>query len=464
MSERWPFEDATEPAEQSPAGVRSWADTALTRPRMAALAAVSIASCALLLWAAGPSAPSPGSVLAAMSHRTTLVAAAPQAAAPATPAPSTGTPTPTPKPQSSGATTHGASAPASTQTQPTQKTPSGATGSTGPTGTAGTTPSKIKHVFVVTLASPGYQQTWGTGSAASYLTTKLRPQGTLLSNYYAVGHGDLPNYIAMVSGQPPNPQTEQNCPTFAPFPAGVAADGAGVVAGSGCVYPVTTLTLGDQLTSSRHRWRAYAEDLSAGSPAVQACRHPGIGQPDPTLTGRPGDEYATRHNPFVYFHSLLDLGDCASNDLPLSALSGDLAAAAKTPSYSFIAPNLCNDGTDPTCANGSPGGLAAADRFLAQWVPKILASPAYHDGGLLAITFADAPAGDSAGCCGSTSGGGRVGTLIISPYAKAGATSSTPYNTYSLLRSVEDIFGVPHLADAGMSGVTSFGADVLRAG
>jgi hypothetical protein len=333
--------------------------------------------------------------------------------------------------------------------------------------------TKIKHVFIITLASPGYAQTWGSASAgphpaggAPYLTTQLRPQGTLLSDYYAIAHPDLPDYIAMVSGQPPNPDTEQGCTTFSEFPATAKLSAAGLVTGSGCVYPESALTIGDQLTSTGRQWRAYVEDLSNGSPPVQDCRHPNSNQVDPSQQAVVGDQYATRHNPFVYFHSLLDYGDCQSDDLPLTKLTTDLASASTTPSYAFIVPNLCDDGTDSPCVDGRPGGLASADAFLQQWVPLILKSPGYLDGGLLVVTFDDAPASDTSGCCAAAgtapAGGGQVGTLLISPYVKAGGTSTTPYNDYSLLRTVEDLFGLSHLADAALPSVHSFGSDVFQ--
>jgi hypothetical protein len=132
-----------------------------------------------------------------------------------------------------------------------------------------------------------------------------------------------------------------------------------------------------------------------------------------------------------------------------------------TPNYSFIAPNLCDDGSDTTCANGSPGGIGAADTWLSTWVPRIQASPAYKASGLIVITFGDAPSSDTSGCCGTTPGGGLTGTLLISPYVKKNATSTTPYNTYSLLRSIEDIFGLSHLGHAADSTVKSFGSDVF---
>src|SRR5262249_30622149 len=153
---------------------------------------------------------------------------------------------------------------------------------------------------------------------------------------------DLPNYIAMISGQPPNAQTAADCPTFAHFPVNSKVDAEGRLEAPGCPYPVSVLTLADQLTSTRRQWRRYVEDLENGPKPVQSCRPPTSDQPDETQRARPGDAYAARHNPFVYFHSLLDLGDCTSDDLPLTQLGADLASPAKTPNYAFIVPNLCH--------------------------------------------------------------------------------------------------------------------------
>ena len=479
-----------------PAG--RWADHLLTPGRLRLLAIVSLLTTGLVIWA-GSSAGGSGNIAAAMLlHRRVIVAPAPAAAAavaPVTPAPAATTPavpatTPTPAPaattpaSTSSAAVTPAAAPApstsasSTASASAPSSSSGATGATGAQGTTGATgatgttgaaavQTKIKHVFVIVLSSPGYAQTWGPGSAAPYLSTQLRPQGTLLTDFYAVAHPDLPDYIAMVSGQAPNPDTEQDCTTFSEFPAGTVANAAGEVPGAGCVYPNTVLTIGDQLSATGRTWRAYAEDLANGTPPVQACRHPNSNQPDPTQQPVAGDQYVTRHNPFVYFHSLLDLGDCASDDLALTQLPKDLASVATTANYSFIVPNLCDGGGASPCADGRAGGLATADTFLSQWVPQILKSPAYLKDGLLIITFDQGAASDTSGCCQSASagapatGGGLVGTLVLSHYAKPGASSATPYNDYSLLRTVEDLFGFQHLANAAQPGVHSFGSDVL---
>src|SRR6202042_1766173 len=112
----------------------------------------------------------------------------------------------------------------------------------------------------------------------------------------------------------------------------------GLVPGRGCVYPETALTIGDQVSSSGHVWRAYIADMGK-----QACSHPNSGADDDLAL--PGTEpgYDTGHNPFIYFHSLLDLGDCATDDVDLSHLTAALDKRSRTAAYSFIAPGKCDD-------------------------------------------------------------------------------------------------------------------------
>ncbi len=57
--------------------------------------------------------------------------------------------------------------------------------------------------------------------------------------------------------------------------------------------------------------------------------------------------------------------------------------------------------------------------------------------------------------------GGRIGAVLLSPLIRPGTVSTGPYNHYSLLRTIEDIFGLPRLGDAAMPQVRSFGADVF---
>jgi hypothetical protein len=340
------------------------------------------------------------------------------------------------------------STPAAAAAAPASPAGSGSTDTTQrKTKTAVPKPSRVKHVFVIALTGTDVQQAFGASSAAPYLATDLQPRGTLLSGFGPLDSADLPNYIAMAGGQPPNSATQSECATFAEFSPEATAGDDGVVSGSGCVYPNSVITIGDQLTSSGRSWRAYAQDMGA-----KPCRHPESDGPDDTLTGRPADQYATRHNPFVYFHSLLDAGDCEADDLSLDGLATDLDKISTTPNYAYIAPNLCDSATESPCVDGSPGGLAAADAFLKRWVPRILASPAYKADGVLLITFLSSAVKNP-------DGPPRTGALVLSRFAQGGKTTAAPYDPYSLLRSVEDLFALTPLARAQYA--KSFAASVL---
>jgi hypothetical protein len=322
---------------------------------------------------------------------------------------------------------------------------------------------RIKHVFVISLTSSGYDATFGETSQMQYLATQLQPKGELLSGYSLLDAATMPNGIAAVSGQPPNASTKANCSTYTEFPPSAKVAANGVVSGAGCVYPVETLTIADQLASGRFSWRGYMEGMvdETGKPAN--CVHP---DPDAANAPAPGG-YAAAQNPFVNFHSLLDLGDCATNDVPLEQLPKDLSKATDTPNYSYIAPTPCDSGAAGQCAPGSVEGAAAADAFLAKWVPQILASPAYKEDGLLVVTFgagnpatseaAPAPAPTSAPADDPL----HVGTLLVSRFLSGGSTNATTYDPYSLLRTTEDLFGLQHLGLAGDEKTASFAPELL---
>lgn len=205
-------------------------------------------------------------------------------------------------------------------------------------------------------------------------------------------------------------------------------------------------------------------------------------QPNPT-------EYRSKHNPFVYYHSITDnLAYCEAHDVPLGAIGTapahpdtydsvgtlrvDLRSAKTAPAYSFITPNQCSDGHDD-CTSGTPGGedpaakLAQMDAFVQEVVPLIMASAAYKDG-LIIITFDEGT--DSLACCDEQPspelahegnggmngtpfgpGGGIVGAVLLSPAIEPGTVTTNFYNHYSYLRSIEDIFRLRHIGYAADS-------------
>jgi len=333
----------------------------------------------------------------------------------------------------------------------------------------------VRHVFVIVLENEGYATTFGPGTAAPYLADTLAPSGALLRQYYATGHNSLDNYLAMISGIAPDMATQADCRVYEEFrETGVAPDGQPV--GRGCIYPAHVRTIANQLAAAHLSWKAYMEDMgNEPRREAAACGHPRVGARDRTQTAHRRDQYAAKHDPFVYFHAIIDSASCRANVVPLSALAADLATAGRTPNLAFISPNLCHDGHDARCADGErPGGLGSADRFLARLVPVITHAPAFRDG-LLIVTFDEAGSDDASACCDeptgpntdrpgiSGPGGGRTGAVLVSPFVRAGTVSDVPYNHYALLESLEQIFALPYLGYAGRPGLAAFGADVYGA-
>jgi phospholipase C len=368
----------------------------------------------------------------------------------------------------------------------------------------------VRHVFVIVLENENFSTTFGPASPAPYLSQTLAKRGALLNQYYGTGHASLDNYIAMVSGQANNPETSADCSIFSDFKQkGVAADGQ--VAGSGCVYPASVSTIAGQMSKAGLTWKGYMGDMGNDPSRESAtCGHPAIGKPDlteeaeaPSAKVPLGDSYVTRHNPFVYFHSVIDSPSCQKSVVNLNVLEQDLKSAATTPNLSFITPSVCDDGHDAPCADKRPGGLVSANVFLKKWVPLIVESPAYKQDGVLIINFDEGSYGaiekgkdgnttitmNGATCCNQQPGpnmkkypqsdtfangqnkltinmknfgGERTGAVMLSPFIKPGTVSNVPYNHYSLLKSLEDIFGIKeHLGYAGQAGLAGFGCDIF---
>jgi len=409
---------------------------------------------------AASSAPEPGA--SAHSQGSGGESEAPETAAQETPAPAA-----TASTQSTSASTTPAPS-TSTGSEGSGSTASGSTGAGG--GTSGATATKlpvIRHVFVIMLSDEPYAALFGPESKATYLAGTLEHRGTLLVHYDAVAHGALADELALISGQGPTAETAAECPNYANVaPATSAANGQTL--GNGCVYPTATQTLAGQLSAKHLRWRAYVQGVGEGAGTPAPCAHPSIGQADPGNAAASGP-YATSLDPFVYFHSLIDSPACAADDGGLVTLRTDLASAARTPSFSYIAPNLCHNGSPTPCTPGAPAGVVPADTFLKQVVPEITASAAYRKNGLIVITAGQAPSSgelaDSSSCCGQPAypnlpapttggrGGGAVGALLLSPFLKGAVTSQDPYNHFSMLRTIEDLFSLAHLGYAALPAV-----------
>ena len=309
----------------------------------------------------------------------------------------TATPTRTPTP----------SGPTATPTITATITPATATPTVTATsggGGSGSVP-KFSHVIVMVFENEEYSSIIGQSSLPNF--NNLARQYALLTNDHAVGHPSLPNYIALTSG-----------------------DTQGINSDCGnCSVNVTNIA--DLVESSGRTWKAYLESMPS----------------DCFLTS--GSDYTPNHNPFVHFNDIRNSATrCQQHDVPLTQLDIDLQNRT-LPSFAWISPNLCDSGHD--C------GAAGADKFLGPEVSKITSSPAFDQNSLLIVTFDEGDTGAS--CCGLPgSAGGRIATILISGLVKPGFQDATPYSHYSVLKTIEESWGLAklgHSNDAQTSVISS---------
>jgi phosphatidylinositol-3-phosphatase len=247
------------------------------------------------------------------------------------------------------------------------------------------------HVAVLVMENAEYGEVKDSG-AAPYISRLARTY-SLATGSYAIGHPSLPNYLALTGGS-----------AF-----GISSDCTDCsVPGSG---------LGGQLQSRHVSWKAYMEGL-----------------PHRCFTGAGADDYAKKHDPFVYYRSLVRSPGACQKVVPLSALYRD-EAHRSLPTFIWIAPNLCHDMHDCDLREG--------DRFLAGLLPALLRSLGQN--GLLFLTW-DEGASDS-GCC-RLARGGHIATIVAGPGARRGARLPTPVDHYSVLQTIEGLLDLRRLGGA----------------
>ncbi|HZU73348.1 MAG TPA: alkaline phosphatase family protein [Acidimicrobiales bacterium] len=312
---------------------------------------------------------------------------------------------------------------------------------------------RFDHVVVLVEENEAESTTFGTTSPAHYLNS-LRSKGVFLPNYYGTGHASLDNYIAMVSGQPDNPATAGDCEELSLY--NCTQIQAGYDNGR---------NLGDQLDSAGVSWKSYMD--STPTPCFHAPYSAASPAPDPYQGDSqkpPARDYADRHNPFVWFPDFVgNQSRCAVHQRPYTELAGDLRHNA-LPQFAFITPDTCHDGHDDPCSSGQPGGLVSLDAWAKANIPPLL-DYLWHHNGLLIVNFDEGAVdlNDVCPSCASGGLGGRTGAIFLSPRLKAGSVVTAEYDHMSLLRTLEDSFGIAeHLNLAGqaqaMSAVFAGGA------
>lgn len=310
----------------------------------------------------------------------------------------------------------------------------------------------LDHIFVIMMENSSYSGLMSPSNPDTSYIRSLAANAGLATQYFGVTHTSLPNYIAATSGRAWGSHSDDTAqaPSF------------------------NHENLVDELQAAHISWGAYMQSLPKPGDTV-----------DKTANGL----YVRKHDPFLMYPDVYTNPARADKVVPLHALRTQLATG-DVPQFVWISPNICNDmhGGAPTCPYASstnPAYQAAlyrnGDTFLKTWVRRITSSQAWRQGNsAIFVTWdegaynvsspyqpldlrgaGDSPVlpskpvdpatgsgGDLAG--GTVYGGGHVPMIVVTSHLTH-RTDTTPTNHYSLLRTIEENFGLPLLGDAGDS-------------
>jgi chitodextrinase len=287
-------------------------------------------------------------------------------------------------------------APGATQSQPTANPAPHLSDSAAQSPTPEGIPN-FDHIVLILLENGDYTEVMGKAQMPHL--NALAQQYVLLSNYFAVRHPSLPNYIALMSGS--TQEITKDC--------------------TDCF--VDQPNLADRIEASGRTWKSYLESM-----------------PSPCFIGD-ADTYVQKHNPFLYFDSVrLNPDRCKQSIVPLTNLDTDLVTN-RLPNFSFIVPNMCNSGYE--CEP------QVADTWVYNMVTKLQASPAFGKNSLIIIAFDEANEHNTSSCCDlGAKTGGRVPAILISPLARRGFNDNTAYSHYSVLKLILSAWGLPDLGQS----------------
>ena len=249
--------------------------------------------------------------------------------------------------------------------------------------------TSVAHIFVIMEENKPSSLIFDNTSVAPYINSLIDTYG-FATNYSAVTHPSLPNYLAITSGSTDGVSTDCNPPS------------------AGCIVSVKNIA--DEIQKSGRTWKEYAESM-----------------PSPCYAFNSGN-YATKHNPFLYYADIINnKSRCESHVVPFHNLSNDLKSVSTTPNYAFITPNLCNDMHN--CS------IEVGDYWLSKTVPMILNSKAFtSEPSLLIITWDE-----------GNSSNNQVATIVAGSAAKKHYKSNVAYSHYSVLSTIEASWGLKPL-------------------
>src|SRR4051812_1493386 len=237
----------------------------------------------------------------------------------------------------------------------------------------------IKHVVVVVLENED-----ATRAETQPYMRELTSRGAILRNYHALAHPSQPNYIGLVAGSVFDVKSDKP-------------------------IVIDARHLGNLLEDKELTWKTYAENYPGNCFIGESKGWPMFGQ------------YVQRHVPFLRFKNVRDTPERCARVVNSSQLDKDVANGT-LPSFALYIPDNSHNGHDT--------GVAKADRWLRQRFDPLLRDPRFADGTLLVVTFDE----------GSDRGPNVIYTVMVGEGVRPGAVSTTWYDHYSLLRTIEEIF------------------------
>jgi phosphatidylinositol-3-phosphatase len=232
-------------------------------------------------------------------------------------------------------------------------------------------------------------------SSMPYLASLANQYGQA-TDYHAITHPSLPNYLAIAGGSTFG-VTDDNPPSS---------------------HPIAGNSVFDQTIAAGRTAKTYAESMTSN------CQLSSSG------------EYAVKHNPWAYFNDSVPRANCNAKDVPMgTTTSGNLMNdinSGNLPATGMMIPNLCNDAHD--CS------LGTADTWLKGWLPKLLAGPDYTSGKLTIIVTFDED---------DSSAGNNVAFVVVDPRLNnAHKVVTTNSNHYSMTRWYDQNAGASLLRNA----------------
>jgi hypothetical protein len=329
----------------------------------------------------------------------------------------------------------------------------------------------LGHVWVIALSGQGFANLFDRDTARlkgadadfgkPYLAGKLASNGLLLQNLFAVTGGSTANQAALLAGQGPKPSLRVDCPSFTESKKdGVTGKFDQAADSKSCGFGPGVPTLFSRLSAIGRSSKLYSGSVDGDPGFVDSiCARPAEGKSLPV--GLPA---------VSLFASFTGSPRCKGTVSGVAGIGDDLKSIDSTPAFSLVLPGPCRDGSATKCNGGVPsdsgtaGGLEAADSFLFEVVPKILASEAWKENGaIFIVSDRSDDKTDTSACCGDrpwynadqSNGGGQIGALVLSPLVEPGALeASLSLDHFDLSNVIARSLGLEPLGYADHAKVT----------